>query len=132
MAAHALRLAASAAGALFLCLAIVPVDDLTAITTEVPFRNLSLVILLSLLVTYIVVFAAGFAGETQRHRTLGPLQTPFAETVIAYLVALLVCLTVLWLFGRVDKESALIEVYSKTVLLAFPASMAAAAGRLAV
>src|SRR5215211_5179794 len=49
------ELAASAAGALFLCLAIVPVDDLAAITTEVPFRNLPLVILLSLLVTYSVV-----------------------------------------------------------------------------
>ncbi len=127
-----LELAASAAGALFMCLAIVPVDDLSAITTEVPFRNLPLVILLSLLVTYSVVFAAGFAGETQRHRTPGLLQTPFAETVTAYIVALLVCLTALWLFGRIGDESPVVEVYTKTVLLAFPASMAAAAGRLAV
>jgi uncharacterized membrane protein len=90
------------------------------------------VILLSLLVTYTVVFAAGFVGETQRHRTPGPLQTPFAETVTAYLVALLVCLIVLSLFGRIDEGSAWVEVYTKTVLLAFPASMTAAAGRLAV
>jgi uncharacterized membrane protein len=60
------------------------------------------------------------------------LQTPFAETVTAYLLALLICLTVLWLFGRIDEQSALVEIYTKTVLLAFPASMAAAAGRLAV
>jgi putative integral membrane protein (TIGR02587 family) len=126
------ELAASVAGALFICLAIVPLDDLAAISTEVPFRNLPLVILLSLLVTYSVVFAAGFAGEAQRHRTPGPLQTPFAETVTAYVAALLVCLTVLWLFGRIDGEMAAVEVYTKTVLLAFPASMAAAAGRLAV
>jgi putative integral membrane protein (TIGR02587 family) len=126
------ELAASAAGALFLCLAIVPVDDLAAITTEVPFRNLPLVILLSLLVTYSVVFAAGFAGETQRHRTPGLLQTSFAETVTAYPVALLICLIVLRLFGRIDQGSAWVEIYTKTVLLAFPASMAAAAGRLAV
>jgi putative integral membrane protein (TIGR02587 family) len=126
------ELGASAAGALFLCLAVVPADDLTAIATEVPFRNLPLVILLSLLVTYSVVFAAGFAGEAQRQRTRGLLQTPFAETVLAYLAALLVCLTVLWLFGRIDEGSAWVEVYTKTVLLAFPASMAAAAGRLAV
>src|SRR5215211_1212685 len=125
-------LAASAAGALFMCLAIVPLDDLSAIATEVPFRNLPLVILLSLLVTYSVVFAAGFAGEAQRHGTPGPLQTPFAETVTAYVAALLVCVTVLWLFGRIDQESTMVEVYTKTVLLAFPASMAAAAGRLAV
>jgi len=127
-----LELAASVAGALFLCLTIVPLDDLAAITTEVPFRNLPLVILLSLLVTYSVVFAAGFVGEADRHRTPGPLQRPFAETITAYVAALLVCLTVLWLFGRIDQESAAVEVYSKTVLLAFPASMAAAAGRLAV
>src|SRR5215211_5610534 len=49
------ELAASVAGALFVCLAIVPVDDLAAITTEVPLRNLPLVILLSLIVTYSVV-----------------------------------------------------------------------------
>jgi putative integral membrane protein (TIGR02587 family) len=127
-----LELAASVAGALFLCLTIVPLDDLAAIATEVPFRNLPLVILLSLLVTYSVVFAAGFAGEADRHRTRGPLQTPFAETVTAYVAALLVCLTVLWLFGRIDQESAALEIYTKSVLLAFPASMAAAAGRLAV
>jgi putative integral membrane protein (TIGR02587 family) len=124
--------AASAAGALFMCLAIVPLDDLSAIATEVPFRHLPFVILLSLLVTYSVVFAAGFAGEALRHGTPGPLQTPFAETVTAYVVAVFVCLAVLWLFGRVDDASAPVEVYAKAVLLAFPASMAAAAGRLAV
>jgi len=127
-----LELGASAAGALFMCLAIVPLDDLSAIATEVPFRNLPLVILLSLLVTYSVVFAAGFAGEAQRHGTPGPLQTPFAETVTAYVAALLVCLAVLWLFGRIDEGSVPVEIYTKTVLLAFPSSMAAAAGRLAV
>jgi putative integral membrane protein (TIGR02587 family) len=126
------ELAASVAGALFLGLAIVPVDDLSAIATEVPLRNLPLVILLSLLVTYSVVFAAGFAGEADRHATPGLLQTPLAETVIAYLAALLISLFVLWLFGRVDAQTAPLEVYTKTVLLAFPASMAAAAGRLAV
>ena len=127
-----LEFAASIAGSLFLCLAIVPLDDLAPITTEVPFRNLPLVTLLSLLVTYSVVFAAGFAGEADRHRTSGLLQTPFAETVTAYVAALFVSLAVLWLFGRVDQQSAAMEIYAKTVLLAFPASMAAAAGRLAV
>lgn len=126
------ELAASVAGALFLCLAIVPVDDLSAITTEVPVRNLPLVIFLSLLVTYSVVFAAGFAGEADRHAAPGPLQSPFAETITAYMAALLVSGAVLWLFGRIDVESAPFEIYAKTVLLAFPASMAAAAGRLAV
>jgi len=52
--------------------------------------------------------------------------------VTAYIAALLVSLAVLWLFGRIDGQSAPFEIYTKSVLLAFPASMAAAAGRLAV
>jgi uncharacterized membrane protein len=52
--------------------------------------------------------------------------------VAAYVAALLVCLIVLWLFGRIDQETGALEIYTKTVLLAFPASMAAAAGRLTV
>lgn len=127
-----IELAASIAGALFLCIAIVPVDDLSAIVTEVPVRNLPFVILLSLLVTYSVVFAAGFSGEAKRHATPGLLQTPFAETLTAYVAAVMVSLVVLWLFGRLDEDSTLFEMYSKSVLLAFPASMTAAAGRLAV
>lgn len=127
-----IELAASIAGALFLCIAIVPVDDLSAIVTEVPVRNLPFVILLSLLVTYSVVFAAGFSGEAKRHATPGLLQTPFAETLMAYVAAVMVSLVVLWLFGRLDEDSTLFEMYTKSVLLAFPASMTAAAGRLAV
>lgn len=127
-----IELAASIAGALFLCIAIAPVDDLSAIVTEVPVRNLPFVILLSLLVTYSVVFAAGFSGEAKRHATPGLLQTPFAETLMAYVAAVMVSLVVLWLFGRLDEDSTLFEMYTKSVLLAFPASMTAAAGRLAV
>jgi putative integral membrane protein (TIGR02587 family) len=127
-----LELAASTAGALFLCVAIVPVDDLSPIATEVPLRNLPLVILLSLVVTYSVVFAAGFSGEAKRHASPGPLQSPFGETLTAYVAALAVSFAVLWFFGRVDGDTSHFEIYLKTVLLAFPASMAAAAGRLAV
>ena len=127
-----LELAAAAAGALFLCLSIVPVDDLSPITTEVPLRNLPWVIVLSILVSYIVVFAAGFAGERKRQTSQGALQHPFTETVVAYVIALVVSLTVLWLFGRIESDSGFLEIYSRTILLAFPASMGAAAGRLAV
>jgi putative integral membrane protein (TIGR02587 family) len=126
------ELAAAVAGALFVCLAIVPVDELNRIATEVPARNLVFVILLSLVVTHSVVFAAGFAGERARHLTIGPLQRPSEETVIAYLAALAVSLVVLWLFGRITLETPPFVIYTKAVLLAFPASMAAAAGRLAV
>lgn len=127
-----MEIAASIAGALFLCLAIVPVDDLSAIVTEVPLRNLPLVIALSLIVTYSVVFAAGFSGEATRRSSPGPLQTPYGETLTAYVAAIGVSFAVLWFFGRIDAGMTALEMYARTVLLAFPASMAAAAGRLAV
>jgi putative integral membrane protein (TIGR02587 family) len=128
----ALELAATTAGALFLAMSIVPLDDLREITTEVDLGRLPFVIALSLIVSYAIVFEAGFQGEARRHAAAGPLQHPIVETVMAYLVALGVSWFVLWLFGRVDGRTAPLVVYMKTVLLAFPASLWAAAGRLAV
>jgi putative integral membrane protein (TIGR02587 family) len=126
------ELAAAFAGALFLCLAIVPVGDLNDIATATPLTHLPLVILLSLLVSYSVVFAAGFGGERKRHAGTAPGLNAFSETVVAYCVALIVSFSVLWIFGRIDSGMMWLEIYTKTVLLAFPASMAASAGRLAV
>lgn len=126
------ELGAAAAAALFLCIATVPVDDLDAIASRVPVRNLPVVILLSLLVSYSVVFASGFGGEEARHRSDHVLQHPLVETVAAYVVALAVALLVLWLFRRIDAETQSFAIYNKVILLGFPASMAAAAGRLAV
>ena len=126
------ELIAAIAGALFLCLAIVPVGDLNDIATATPLTHLPLVILLSLLVSYSVVFAAGFSGERKRHAGTAPGLNTFSETVVAYCVALVVSFSVLWIFGRIGSNMTWLEMYTKTVLLAFPASMAAAAGRLTV
>lgn len=126
------ELTAAVAGAFFVCLAIVPVGDLNDIATATPLSHLPLVILLSLLVSYTVVFAAGFSGERKRHARTAPGLNAFSETVVAYLVALLVAFSVLWVFGRIGPSMSWLEIYTKTVLLAFPASMAASAGRLAV
>ena len=127
-----LDVAATSAGAVFLAMAIVPFDDLSEVAAEVRAGRLPLVILLSLVARYAVVFAAGFAGEGKRRASAGLLQHPIAETIVAYVVALAASWFVLRLFGRIDADTAPLVVYAKTVLLAFPGSMAAAAGRLAV
>jgi putative integral membrane protein (TIGR02587 family) len=126
------ELGAAAAGALFICMAIVPGDELTDIVTEVPLRNLPFVIVLSLLFSYVVVFAAGFRGQRQRRIDRGPLQHPVAETVSAYVVALAISWFALGFFGHVGFHTPGLVVFMKCVLLAFPASVGAAAGRLAV
>lgn len=127
-----IEIAAAVAGAGFLCLSIVPLDDLSAIASNVPLGNLPWIVLLSLVVSYVIVYAAGFAGESNRHRRRGALDHPITETILAYMVAIIVVWGCLMIFGRIAIDSPFTEVYAKTVLLAFPASMAAAAGRLAV
>lgn len=127
-----MEVAAAVAGALFLCLTIVPVDDLDGIAVSTPLSHLPWVILLSLLVSYTVVFAAGFLGERDRHARTAMWTSPLSETVAAYLIAVGVACTALWLFGRIGPQTAPLEIFTKTILLAFPAAMAAAAGRLAV
>lgn len=128
----ALEFAATAAGALFLAMSIAPMDDLNAMATEIDLDRLPFVAVLTLVASYLVVFAAGFNGESSRWATIGPLQHPIVETFAAYVVAIAAAWFTLWLFGRVDSSTAPLVVYMKTILLAFPASLGAAAGRLAV
>ena len=126
------ELGAAVAGAVFVCMAIVPGDELNDIATEVPVWNLPLVVVMSLLVSYVVVFAADFSGERRRRISTGPMQHPVLETGAAYVTALLVALASLSLFGHVDHKTALLLVLEKMVLLGFPASIGAAAGRIAI
>jgi putative integral membrane protein (TIGR02587 family) len=127
-----IEIAAAIAGAGFLCLSIVPLDDLSAIAANVPLGNLPWIVMLSLVVSYVIVYAAGFAGESKRQRRRGAFNHPITETILAYIVAFIVAWGCLMIFGRIAIDSPVTEVYAKTVLLTFPASMAAAAGRLAV
>ena len=48
--------------------------------TEVPLRNLPWVIVLSILFSYMVVFAAGFDGERKRHASTGACNIPLPRT----------------------------------------------------
>ena len=127
-----IEVAAAIAGAGFLSLSIVPLDDLSAIASNVPLTNLPWIVLLSIVVSYVIVYAAGFEGESRRQRWRGALDHPITETILAYIVAVCVAWGCLTIFGRISLDSPISEIYAKTVLLAFPASMAAAAGRLAV
>jgi putative integral membrane protein (TIGR02587 family) len=123
---------AALAGALFICLAIVPGDELDDIATAVPRSNLWLVAVLSLLVSYVVVFASDFAGEARRRTSSGLLQHPVVETVSAFAMALVAAAVALYLFGHVDSATPPMLLVTKIVLLGFPAAVGAAAGRLAI
>jgi putative integral membrane protein (TIGR02587 family) len=127
-----LDLFAAAAGALLLSLNIAPTDEVRMVAGELGEPRLVLLVLFSLLVSYLVVFEAEFGDQHGRRRTEGVLQRPLTETVASYVVALLVCGLVTWLVGGFPDDPSPGAVLAQVVVLGLPGALGAAAGRLAV
>ena len=127
-----LDLGAAFAGALFVSLNIAPTEEVPMLATEVPTLSLPAIVLFSLLLTYAIVFVADFAGQERRVASVGLFQRPVTETVAAYLVSLATCAAILWLFRQIDPGTDPFVAYAQVLILGLPASIGAAAGRLAV
>jgi putative integral membrane protein (TIGR02587 family) len=125
---------AAFAGALFLSFNIAPTQEIPMLATIVPVLHLPAIIAFSLLLSYAIVFVAGFGGEEERTRSPGPFQRPVTETFVAYLASLVTSASMLWLFGAIGPGSGTnwLVTYAEIILLGLPASVGAAAGRLAV
>jgi putative integral membrane protein (TIGR02587 family) len=125
-------LVAAGGGALLLSLNIAPTDEVSMLASELSELQLVALIVVSLIVTYVIVFEAGFRNQEARRESEGLLQRPITETVVAYLISLCVCGAILWLFGAFDSDASLGGVLSRVVVLGLPGALGAAAGRLAV
>jgi putative integral membrane protein (TIGR02587 family) len=84
---------------------------------------------LSLAIMHGFVYAVEFRGQASVRPGMGAWSEFLRLTVVAYVLALLVCLYVLWSFGRAD-GLAPGELLMQTVVLGFPAAIGAAAARL--
>jgi putative integral membrane protein (TIGR02587 family) len=127
-----LDLFAAAAGALLLSLNIAPTDEVRMVAGELGEPRLVVLVVFSLLVSYLVVFEAELGNQHQRRQTEGVLQRPLTETVASYVVALLVCALVTWLVGGFPDDPSPGAVLAQVVVLGLPGALGAAAGRLAV
>ena len=127
-----LDVGASFAGALFLSFNIAPTEEIPMLASEIPTLGLPLLIIFSLLLSYAIVFAAGFGGQTRRLQSVGPFQRPSTETAISYVTALVACMAMLWVFNQITFDMHWTVIYAYVVILGLPASIGAAAGRLAV
>lgn len=120
---------ATVAGGLLLGLSIAPTDEVPKLAAEIgPIHELSL-IAVTILLSYMIVFEAGFTRRRPRERR-ALLQHPSTETAAAYVVSLLVSVAVLYLFGRIEWSDPWYTIIAQTVVLAFPVSIGGAAGRL--
>jgi putative integral membrane protein (TIGR02587 family) len=123
---------ATAVGALFIAFNIAPTDEIPMIASAMaPVWQLALIVA-SLLISYGIVFGAGFANQEQRHQQQGVLQHPFTETIVSYLVALVAAAGMLWFFQRFDLAAPWEMTLSHVIVLGLPAAVGGAAGRLAV
>ena len=119
------------AGALFLAFNVAPTEEMILIGFKMsPWHSLFLV-LASLLMLHVLVFAIGFAGQEKAPEGYGQRRSFLAFTIPGYGIAIVVSLYVLWTFGRTDGGE-LSEIAGTVVVLGFPAAIGAAIARLVV
>jgi putative integral membrane protein (TIGR02587 family) len=116
-------------GALFLAFNVAPTEEVVLISTMITGWSALALIGVSLAIMHAFVYAVEFRGQTSVHPELSVWSEFLRLTVVAYALALLVCLYVLWSFGRSD-GLAFGELLMQTVVLGFPAAIGAAAARL--
>jgi putative integral membrane protein (TIGR02587 family) len=123
-------LGATAIGAVFVALNIAPTDEIPMLTSAMGPGHILVLMAVSLLTSYAIVFVAGFARQDRRHSQVGLFQRPLTETIASYLVALSCAALMLAVFQRLGGPWQL--DLRHVAVLGFPAAIGGAAGRLAL
>ena len=130
---HALLndVSATAIGAIFVAATVAPTEEVPMISVGMDHPHLLALIGLTLLAGYIIVFTSGFDPAAKRDRE-HLFQHPATETVLAYLVSLIVSFGVLSLSHQVSFDDPARFVLTQTLVLGLPAMIGGAAGRIAI
>ncbi|MEO0407297.1 MAG: TIGR02587 family membrane protein [Cyanobacteria bacterium P01_A01_bin.135] len=116
-------------GAILIAFSIAPTEEIPILAAAIPPLWLLLIMGASLLLSYIIVFASGFA-DRQTRRQRGLLLGPTTETLTAYLVSLVASVVMLIFFQQLNFQDPWQEWLSNTLVLGLPASVGGAAGRI--
>ena len=119
----------AAVGALFMAFNIAPTEEVVLIAQMMTAWHAVVLVLASLALMHAFVYAVEFRGQATPAEGISPWSEFFRLTVVAYALSLLICLYVLWTFGRAEGLD-FAEVLIETVVLGFPAALGAAAARL--
>ena len=124
---YAYELLLMAGGALLFCFNIAPTEEVQLLASDIHTPGAVLLAVLSLLLLHALVYLLGFRGQ---HRSEAPVWSVLlGYSVVGYALSLLVCLGLLWVFGRTAQP--LPVVATQVVVLGLPAAVGGAAGRLA-
>lgn len=119
-------------GAMIIAFSIAPTDEVTELGVASSPPWLIAIIFASLLISYMIVFVAGFSRQKERRQHQGLFQTPESETIFSYLVSLMASVLMLLFFQKLSFANPWFLWMRYTILLGLPASIGGAAGRLAV
>lgn len=124
-------LGATAIGALFVGFNIAPTEEIPMLTATLTPPALLAVMAASLVVSYAIVYEAGFGDQEKRRQQQGILQHPITETAVAYLVALGAAALMLFFFAGIENDPPAWAL-SQVLVLGLPAAVGGAAGRIAI
>ncbi|MEA5602025.1 TIGR02587 family membrane protein [Nostoc sp. UHCC 0252] len=125
-------LSATLIGATIIAFNIAPTDEITMLAAAAsPPWELAM-IATSLLISYGIVFQAGFSDQQKRRQQKGIFQRPSSETIMSYLVSLLAGAFMLWFFQKLTFSDPWTMWLDHTLMLGLPATIGGAAGRLAI
>ncbi|MGB3294300.1 MAG: DUF2391 family protein, partial [Phormidesmis sp.] len=117
-------------GAIIIAFSIAPTDEVSVLVAAVQGPWLMLTVLVSLILSYSIVFQANFSRQGQRRLQEGLFQQPLSETLFSYLVSLLAAALMLAFFGKIDPAAPLELAFRQILILGLPATIGGAAGRL--
>jgi putative integral membrane protein (TIGR02587 family) len=120
-----------AVGALFLAFNVAPTEEMFLIASRMTHWHAIALAIASLCVMHGFVYAASFRGAPGVPEGVRRVTLFLRYTVPGYAIALVVSAYVLWTFGRYEGVTA-VPMIMQAVVLAFPASIGAAAARLVV
>lgn len=115
-------------GAVLIAANVGPTEEIVMLAVEAPPIKLLALALFSLLLCVLILNFSGFRGSA-RFVSRGSGLEVFRGAVTTYAVALVASAGICWFFGRFDGASFEIIV-AQTIILAFPATLGASAGRL--
>lgn len=119
-------------GATIIAFNIAPTDEIPMLAAAASPPWQLAMIATSLLISYGIVFEAGFSEQQKRKQQKGIFQKPLSETIMSYLVSLLAGAFMLWFFQKLSFSDPWTMWLDHTLILGLPATIGGAAGRLAI
>jgi putative integral membrane protein (TIGR02587 family) len=121
---------ATLTGGLLFSINIGPTEEVVLIAGRLSPLQLLAVVLASLLLCYIILYASRINEQPVHIPSL--VQSPPAETVITYAVSLAIALGLTWVLGEPEAIGSLDTLVAATVVLGLPTAVGGAAGRIAL